>query len=645
MARPRRSPDHPGDCLFQLRPTKCGSESIPGRGNGLSHCARTLLERISSHRQKSGQLCASASTRRKAQQRVAQQKTGHLPMNTLRFIFFCILLTTPLHIQAQETEPVPRMLFKTKIHIRSEPTGAQVFINGQEAGYTPFVTEKLLDIGDKIQAYAHGYQPWTRTFTTTVLADTVHIALIRQKAHLEIRSDQLAALGAEIHLRFADQDTTITGFINIGRGNVAYESDLFVGKYRLEISKPGFNLIEQDLFLPPRGKLIEIRLTRNPLPLTELSIPGLVDIADQYLAESAQLLEAALAIGETVPAVETNASIRLSDSRLTPFIEDLKYYSHQTRELELTLSRLGQSEIGVLRALAQIDVYHGIVLGKYRRFSEAHALFREARERSPFPIEQEPNPLPGENESSLGDLTRFAEQWHTRLGRLDVNVNAAWLAIRNMHPNTLRFEQVRFTREAPVPPATSPHEQAMYDSLTTLAEHILNENIANREQEFSLTLPKGHYMLKDTQNMAIPISFRVSDAPTFLPISPRVSLWLPTAKTASDTVRLQTVVGDELGPIVQPDQITFGREYALLVKMGDYKRHRENIILYPASGIKPVWPGVTAIAATPGTECLYYKTGNEKLETSILGNIQGKRSGLLKYLLLPIVGIGVALAL
>ena len=566
-------------------------------------------------------------------------------MNTLRFVLFCILMTTPLHILAQETQLVPEMLLKPKIHIRSEPTGAQVFINGQEAGYTPFATEKLLGIGDKINAFAHGYQPWTRTFTATVLADTVHIALIRQKAHLEIRSDQLAALGAEIHLRFADQDTTIIGFINIGRGNVAYESDLFVGKYHLEISKPGFNLIEQELFLPPRGKLIAIRLTRNPLPLTGLSIPGLVDIADQYRAESAQLLAAALAIGETAPAVETNASIRLNDPSLTPFVEELKRYSRQTRELERTVRRMGQSELRVIRALAQIDVYRGILLGKYRRFSEAHALFKEARERSPFPIEQEPHPFPGEKLQRLGDLTHFAEHWHARLGRLDVNVNAAWLAIRNMQPNTLRFEQVRFTREAPVPPSTLPHEQAMYDSLVVLAEHILNNNIANRQQEFSLALPKGHYLLKDTQNLAIPISFRVSDAPTFLPISPRVSLWLPTAKTASDTVRLQTVIEDELGPIVQPDQITFGREYALLVKMGDYKRHRENIILYPTGGIKPVWPGVTAIAATPGAECLYYKTGNKKLETSILGNIQGKRSGILKYLLIPIVGIGVALAL
>ena len=564
-------------------------------------------------------------------------------MNTLRFILFCILITTPLHILAQETQLVPEMLLKPKIHIRSEPTGAQVFINGQEAGYTPFATEKLLGIGDKIQAFAHGYQPWTRTFTATVLADTVHISLMRQKARLEIRSDQLIALGAEIHLRFSDQDTTITGFINIGRGNVAYESDLFVGKYHLEISKPGFNLIEQEFFLPPRGKLIVIGLTPNHLPLTALSIPGLVDIADQYRTESAQLLAAALAIGETAPAVETNASIRLTDPSLTPFVEELKRYSRQTRELERTVRRMGQSELRVIRALAQIDVYRGILLGKYRRFSEAHALFREALERSPFPIEQEPNPLPGKTSQRLGDLMRFVEKWHARLGRLDVNVT--WLALRNMQPNALRFEQVRFTREAPVPPAASPREQAMYDSLVVLAEHILNNNIANRQQEFSLALPKGHYMLKDTRNMAIPISFRVSDVPTFLPISPRVSLWLPTAKTASDTVRLQTVIEDELGPIVQPDQITFGREYALLVKMGDYKRHRENIILYPSGGIKPVWPGVTAIAATPGAECLYYKTGNKKLETSILGNIQGKRSGILKYLLIPIVGIGVALAL
>ena len=479
----------------------------------------------------------------------------------------------------------------------------------------------------------------------TVLADTMHIALTRQKAHLEIRSDQLAALGAEIHLRFADQDTTINGFINIGRGNVAYESDLFVGKYHLEISKPGFNLIEQELFLPPRGKLIAIRLTPNPLPLMGLSIPGLADIADQYRAESAQLLAAALAIGETAPAVETNASIRLNDPSLTPFVEDLKRYSRRTRELERTVRRMGQSELRVIRALAQIDVYRGIVLGKYRRFSEAHALFKEARERSPFPIEQEPHPFSGEKLQRLGDLMHFAEHWHSRLGRLDVNVNAAWLAIRNTHPNTLHFEQVRFTREAPVPPSTSPHAQAMHDSLVALAKQILNDNIANRLQEFSLTLPQGHYMLKDSQNMAIPISFRVSEAPAFLPISPRVRLWLPTAKTESDTVRLQTVVGDELGPIVQPDQITFGREYALLVKMSDYKRHRENIILYPTGGIKPVWPGVTAIAATDSAECQYYKTGNKKLETSILGNIQGKRSGILKYLLIPIVGIGVALAL
>ena len=325
-----------------------------------------------------------------------------------------------------------------------------------------------------------------------------------------------------------------------------------------------------------------------------------MDIADQYLAESAQLLAAALAIGETAPAVETNASIRLSDPRLTPFIEDLKYYSHRTRELERTMRLMGKSERGLLRALSQIDVYRGIVLGKYRRFSEARVLFEEARARSPFPIEQEPNPLPGESESRLGDLTRFAEQWHTRLGRLDVNVNAAYLAIRNLPSKTLRFEQVRFTREAPVPPATSSHEQAMHDSLVALAEHILNDNIANRQQEFSPHPSQrplhAQRHAKHGHSHFIP---RVR-CPHF---STHLTARQPVVAHHQNRVGYGSPANRRRGRtrprLCNPIKLLLAAKYALLVKMGDYKRHRENIILYPASDIKPVWPGVTAIAATP----------------------------------------------
>ena len=564
-------------------------------------------------------------------------------MNPLRLVFFCLIV--PLHLFAREPEPVPEMRPKPRFHIRSTPTGAQVFINGQEAGYTPFFTQQHLVIGDKIQALAHGYQFWTRTITAPVLADTLHISLTRQKARLQIRSDQLDALGAQIRLRFVDQDTTITGFINIGRGNVAYQADLFVGKYHLEIGKAGFDPIERELFLPPRGKHIEIDLAPAALPLEDLSLPGLAAIADRYRAESAQLLAGALAIGETAPAVETHASIRLRDSRLTPFIAELDRYGARIREIERTLRRMEHRDLGVLRALAQVEVYRGIALGKYRRFSEAHALFRSASMRSPFPIDREPHPLSEASPRRLGDLMGFVDHWHARLGRLDVNASAAWLGLRNASFNTLQFEQVLFTRQAPALPLTSPRDKAMRDSLVALAQHLLRENIAHRRREFSLALPKGHYILKDAHDMAVPISFRIGATPAFLRISPRVNLWLPKVKTASDTVRVQPVFGDELGPIVRPDQMTFGQEYALLIKTGDYKDYREHIVLYPTGGIKPVWPGVTAIAATPGAECLYYKTGDHKLPTSILGNIQNKRRGLLKYLLIPIVGIGVVIAL
>ena len=552
----------------------------------------------------------------------------------------CIILLVSTQIHAQETELASR----PQIHIRSEPSGAQVFINGQEAGYTPFPTDKLLVIGDKIQVFAHGYQPWTRSLTEPVLADTVTIALTRQKARLVIRSNQLDALGAEIRLRFADQDTLITGFVNIGRGNVAFESDIYVGKYHLEITKQGFNPIEQDLFLPSRGKLVEINLTQSPLPLSALSVPNLVDIADQYRSDSAQLLAAALAIGETAPAVETSPAIRLFDPRITPFVEELERYSAHTREVERVVRRTSQKELGVLRALAQIEVYRGILLGKYRRFSEAHNLFQEARERSPFPVEQESNPLPDNILRPLGDLMHFVDTWHEHLGRLDVSVSPTWLATQNLQNAPLYFERVLFTRDAPSPPPISPAQQAMHDSLVALAEQMLQDNIKNRQSEFSLALPKGHYILKDAHNQVVPTSFRIS-APTAVKISPRVTLWLPEAKTVTDTVQLQPIMGKELGPIVPADQVAFGQEYELLIKTGDYKRHLEKIIIYQSGGLKPVWPGITAIPATPGAECLYYKTGEDKLQTSILSNIPGQRKGFFKYLLIPLLGAGIAFAL
>lgn len=562
-------------------------------------------------------------------------------MNALRLVFLCLI--APLHLVAQEPEPVPETRPTPLLRIDSTPPGARVFINGQEAGYTPFSTRERLDIGDKLQALAHGYQFWTRTITAPVWADTLHIALVRQKARLQIRSDQLDALGAQIRLRFADRDTTFTGFINIGRGNVAYEEDLFVGKYRLEIGKAGFRTIERDLFLWPRGKLLTIALTPAPLPLTSLSIPDLAALAERYRAESAHLLAGAIAIGEAAPAVASNAAIRLMDRRLPRFIAELERYGVRIREIDRTLNRMDEKDLSVIRALAQVEVYRGIALGKYRRFSEAHALFRSARARSPFPVDREPHPLPGNSHARLGDLMGFVERWHARLGRLDVNVSE--LSTRMLQPDALSFEQVLFTRESPVRPLTSPSEQAMRDSLVTLAELLLRENVGRREQAFSLALPQGHYIFKDGQNRAVPVSFRMGATPAFLRISPRVDLWLPEVKTASDTVRVQPVFGDELGPIVPPDQLTFGREYAISIKTGDYKDLRENIVLYPTGGIKPVWPGVTAIAATPGAECLHYKTGDHRLQTSILSNIQNKRKGLLKYLLIPIVGIALALAL
>lgn len=562
-------------------------------------------------------------------------------MNALRLVFLCLI--APLHLVAQEPEPVPETRPTPLLRIDSTPPGARIFINGQEAGYTPFSTRERLDIGDRLQALAHGYQFWTRTITAPVWADTLHIALVRQKARLQIRSDQLDALGAQIRLRFADRDTTFTGFINIGRGNVAYEEDLFVGKYRLEIGKAGFRTIERDLFLWPRGKLLKIALTPAPLPLTSLSIPDLAALAERYRAESAHLLAGAIAIGEAAPVVASNAAIRLMDRRLPRFIAELERYGARIREIDRTLNRMDEKDLGVIRALAQVEVYRGIALGKYRRFSEAHALFRSARARSPFPVDREPHPLPGNSHARLGDLMGFVEHWHARLGRLDVNVSE--LSTRTLQPDALSFEQVLFTRESPAAPLTSPSEQAMRDSLVTLAELLLRENVGRREQAFSLALPQGHYIFKDGQNRAVPVSFRMGATPAFLRISPRVDLWLPEVKTASDTVRVQPVFGDELGPIVPPDQLTFGREYAISIKTGDYKGHRENIVLYPTGGIKPVWPGVTAIAATPGAECLHYKTGDHRLQTSILSNIQNKRKGLLKYLLIPIVGIALALAL
>ena len=231
----------------------------------------------------------------------------------------------------------------------------------------------------------------------------------------------------------------------------------------------------------------------------------------------------------------------------------------------------------------------------------------------------------------------FVDTWHDKLGRVDVTVNSDWLINPNLSRNNLQFEQVRFTRASTGPPTLSPAEQAMHDSLVILAEQVLREKIQNHINEFSLTLPRDHYILKDEKGLAVPISFRV-DAPTAVRVDPRVALWLPTAKTVADTVHLQTVHDENLGPIVPPDKVAFGQEYELVIKTGDYKHHRQRIIFYRTGGLKPVWPGVTAISAQPGQECLYFKSGSHKLHTRM--QIPVKKKSLLKYLLVPVAAGG-----
>ena len=522
------------------------------------------------------------------------------------------------------------------MHIRAHPAKARVFVNGLERGYTPLDDSLALGIGDKIQAYAYGFDPWVKTLTAPPDSDTLSIGLTRQVTRLVVQSVQLSGLGAEIKAYFVDQDTVFSGFINISRGSISFESDVFMGRYRLEVSKQGYKRFAQDLFVPEQGKVVNVDLVRHPLPLTAIDVGELREIAEGYRTDCVLVLTSGLAIGDGVLNVEGDADIRISDDRMTPFLDALEAYAAHIQELELMMSRAGEKDLLVLRALAQAYAYRGILLGKCRRFSEAHQLFRAAREISPFPVDQEPGPFPAMG--SLGELMRYAEAWYGRLSRLDVVVNPRWTANKALSVIPLRFERVLLSREAVAPAPASVAEQAMHDSLVVLAERMLSENIRRHMNEFPLLLPKGYYLLQDAKGMAVPVYFLLDD-PALVRVDPRVDVWLPEVETPADTVRICAIVGDEPGPVVDAKQVAFGQEYELVVDTRRLKRRQERIVFFQSSFARPVWPGVTAIAAESGGTCTYFKEGSNKLQK------RARRGGLLKYMLIPIGAAGLAFLL
>jgi len=525
---------------------------------------------------------------------------------------------------------------KRLFRITSQPANARVFLNGEELGYTPLDDSLSLGIGDRIQAYAYGFVPWVKKLTSSPESDLLSLSLKRQLARLAIRSNQLSGLGAEVRAYFADRDTVFSGFINIGRGRVAYEGDVFVGRYRLEIDKPGYKRHSVELFVPPQGKLLDVELEKHPLPLTAINVGDLREVADEYRADCGLLLAAGMAIGDGVPNVEAGPDIRLADPRLRPFLQDLADHCEDIRELSLTLERAGERDLQVLRTLSQAYVYQGVLLGKQRRFAEAHALFEAARELSPFPVDREPSPLPGHG--ALGELMSYSEGWYRGLGRVDVVVNPRWTADRVLRTVPLRLERVMLNRREVAPPPRSAEAQAMCDSLILLAEAEIASSVLQNKGEFSLLLPRGHYLLRDDRGVAVPSYFLVDD-PTLIRVDPHVNLWLPALETPADTVRIQQVVGNELGPLVKPEQVAFGREYSLVVDTKRHRRREERVVFYESSFARPIWPGVTAVAAEPGVLCTYLRDGPGRLQAKI------RRRGILKFLLLPVVAAGVGFAL
>ena len=534
----------------------------------------------------------------------------------------------------------------TEIHVVSQPRKARIYINGKEVGFTPLLLTEPLDIGDNIQAFAYGFNQWEESLTAPVFSDTLRISLHRKKARLRIQSDQLDMLGADIKARFVDQDTLYNGFINIGRGDVTFEADIYVGKYQLEISKPGFTPLEMDLIVPPQGRLLrDVNLSRQPPPLASLSVDRLRDLAELYHEDCLHLFSSALAIGEDTLTVRSGSKVHLYDSRLTPFLVELESYSSHARELEEVMQRTGSQDLEILQYLAQIYAYRGIVLGKYRRFEEAQLLFQTAHNISPFPVRQEPNPLPRDpGNILLGDLMEFSEEWYNKLGRVDVEVNSDWLVNSSLKSVPLFLEAVSLSREPVVPAPSSVFDQGMRDSLILLASHKLRENIDRNIKEFSLVLPKGYYYLRDQKNLAVPHYFLVED-PTTVRIDPRVDLWLPVADSRTDTVYLRPIDGRELGPVVTADQVAFGQEYELLVDTGEYKRFKERVVFYKAGDLKPIWPGVTAISAKSGVPCEYFKDGSNELQGRFLQVQSIGKSRILRYLAIPVVLGGLLLFL
>ena len=530
------------------------------------------------------------------------------------------------HIALADLEPIRSGM----VQITSEPIGARISINAVDRGYTP-LRISFADGGPYlIEAYSPGYVLWDTTLTGPLRSSSIEIGLRRRTAPLVITSDQREILVAEIKARFVDQDTLYAGILKRGVEDLFYANDVYVGKYQVEISKKGYEALKMDIFVPEEGKRLSVKLPRRIVPEIKskaLAEDNLRQTSAQYRKYGLELLKSAFGIGNY--AVESGPEIRLFDERMEVLLKDLDVY---LKVLESSLERIGTREPSILRSTAHVYVYKGIILGKYRRFTEAHEHFEKARGLSPS-LGREPNPLPDlVYGDSLGAWMNFVNTWHSRIERVDVRVSPLWITHPGLQATPLQFSPVLPTRKPRDPLPASPFDMDMYGNLIVLAEHALRDSIQRGATHFSVYLPKGHYTLNDPKGLVAQVEFRVEEVTT-IEIGARVNIWLPSAPAGEVTLRAVGRSG-RAGPIIDPGWLTFEREYDLKVQTDDYNDYKQRIVFFLDGYPQPVTPGVLSIKAELGIESSTFKEGDGRFRKKPwLVRVFKRR--LVKYVIIP----------
>ncbi len=167
------------------------------------------------------------------------EKTGYLPLDTS--ITLGLNQTPSFTFSLREDTPAPAAADAGTLVVRSEPTGATVWLDGRSAGQTPLTMRDLKPGTHRLVLRKAGFQDYTRSVSVAARHDNlVRATLTALRSTLKI---SVRPFG----------DIYVDGGLKAQRTEVPYTQDVGTGVYRVRVMHPEYGTWDKQVRVDSSG--------------------------------------------------------------------------------------------------------------------------------------------------------------------------------------------------------------------------------------------------------------------------------------------------------------------------------------------------------------------------------------------------------